>query len=258
MNETSFKKEQLILEHPIPVSLEGTIKILFQMKNCICKIFKKDGKIGTGFFCKIPFNNNFLPVLITNYHILGDNDLDNNNIIELSINGKTKIKIKIDDSRMTYTNPDKDIDISIIEIKPEDGIKDYLEIDDDANNEILESEYKNKSIYILHYPKGDLSVSYGVINNIKDKIKIAHLCSTEEGSSGSPILSLKSFKIIGIHYGYHKKNEFNYGTFINYAIIKFNEKYLGDTKIILKQSLYNKIDNNQNMNNNNNVFLMVM
>ena len=138
--------------------------------------------------------------------------MENNNIIELSINGiksKTNIKIKMDDSRMKYTNPDKEIDITIIEIKPKDGIKNYLEIDDDANSEILESEYRNKSIYILHYPKRDLSVSYGVIYYIEDKKIIDHLCSTEEGSSGSPILSLKSFKIIGIHYGYHKKNEFN-------------------------------------------------
>jgi len=171
MCEKSFNKEKLVLEHSIPVSIEGTKKILFQMENCICKIFQKNGNIGTGFFCKIPFNNDFLPVLITNNHILDDKYLNNNNIIELSINGKTKIKITIDDSRKKYTNPEKEIDITIIEIKPEDRIKDYLEIDYDANNEILESEYRNKSIYILQYPKGDLSVSYGVINNIKDKKK---------------------------------------------------------------------------------------
>ena len=140
MNEKSLNKEQLVLEHPIPVSLEGTKKIIFQMENCICKIFQKNGNIGTGFFCKIPFNKDFLPVLITNNHILDDKDLDNNNIIELSINGKNKIKITLDDSRKKYTNPEKEIDITIIEIKSEDRIKDYLEIDDDANNEILESE----------------------------------------------------------------------------------------------------------------------
>ena len=123
------------------------------MQNCICKICQKDGKKGTGFFCKIPFNGSFLTVLITNNHILKGEDIDNNNIIELSINGKKKIAIRIDDSRKKYTNPDKEIDITIIEIKPEDGINDYLEIDDNTNNKILESEYKNESIYIIHYPK---------------------------------------------------------------------------------------------------------
>ena len=249
MNKKSFNREQLVLQHPIPVSLEGTEKILFQMKNCICKIFQKNGYIGTGFFCKIPFNNIFLPVLITNNHILDDKDLNIYNIIELSINGKTKIKITIDDSRITYTK--KEDDITIIEIKPEDGIKYYLEIDDDLNNEILESEYRNKSIYILHYPKEDLSVSYGVIKKIKDKKTIIHLCSTEEGSSGSPILLLKTFKIIGIHCGFHKNNnKCNYGTFIQYLIIKFNKNYYNkETKIILNNSLINNNSNNITKNN---------
>ena len=40
------------------------------MKNCICKILTNDGKKGTGFFCKIPYLNKLLPVLVTNNHIL--------------------------------------------------------------------------------------------------------------------------------------------------------------------------------------------
>ena len=79
-------KERFIEDQPIPVSLEGTKKILFQMENCICKIFLTNGEKGTGFFCKIPFNNYLLPVLITNNHVLNENDIKDNNIIELSIN----------------------------------------------------------------------------------------------------------------------------------------------------------------------------
>ena len=44
----------------IPVSAKDTEKILFQMKNCICKIFPKDGEKGTGFFCKIKFKEKML------------------------------------------------------------------------------------------------------------------------------------------------------------------------------------------------------
>ena len=61
-----------------------------------------------------PFNANFLPVLITNNHVLSQSDIDNNKVIKLMINNKVK-KIEIDNSRKKYTNPD--IDISIIEIK---------------------------------------------------------------------------------------------------------------------------------------------
>ena len=50
------------------------------MKNCICKIFCKNDKIGTGFFTKIKFKNNLLPVLITNYNILKEKDIENNKI----------------------------------------------------------------------------------------------------------------------------------------------------------------------------------
>jgi len=64
------------------------------MKNCICKIYIKNNGIGTGFFCKITFNHNLLPVLITNNHILNEDDIDNNKIIKLMISNKVK-KIEI-------------------------------------------------------------------------------------------------------------------------------------------------------------------
>ena len=100
---SDIKQERLIKEQPIPVSIENTKKILFQMENCICKIYLKNGGIGTGFFCNIPFNNNLLPVLITNNHVLNENDIDNNKIIKLMINNKVK-KIEIDNLRKRYTN----------------------------------------------------------------------------------------------------------------------------------------------------------
>ena len=85
-----------MIEHqPITVSLEVTRKILFQMENCICKINKKNGKIGTGFFCKIPFNNNKIKVLITNNNILNENEIKNNEIIVISLLDKEKKKEKI-------------------------------------------------------------------------------------------------------------------------------------------------------------------
>ena len=214
-------KESLIEDQPIPVSLEGTKKILYQMENCICKIHNKKGSKGTGFFCKIPFQNHLMPVLVTNNHVLNENEIEKNNDIKCLINNKV-INIKIDDSRKTYTN--EKLDVTFIEIKlNKDNINEnnIMEIDENdlkKDKEIIEMEYKQKSIYILHYPKGELSVSYGIINNIIDE-KIRHHCNTEEGSSGSPILSLKSFKIIGIHHaGSNNSFKLNYATFIKYAI----------------------------------------
>ena len=43
-------KESLIQDQPIPVSLDNTKKIVYQMENCICKIYNNNGLTGTGFF----------------------------------------------------------------------------------------------------------------------------------------------------------------------------------------------------------------
>ena len=79
---------------------------------------------------KIPFLNYLLPVLITNNHILNENDIKNNKIINLRINNEVR-KIEIDNLRKKYTNPDENIDITIIEKRPyKDGMHKYLEVDD--------------------------------------------------------------------------------------------------------------------------------
>ena len=236
---SDIRQEQLIEDQPIPVSLEGTKEILYQMENCICKIYSGKTKKGTGFFCKIPFKKDLLPVLMTNNHILNENDIENDKTIELSINNEVK-EIKIDNSRKKYTNSDNNIDITIIEIKPnKDGIENYLKLDEDdifRNEKSIELDYRKKSIYILHYPKGKLNVSYGLVNDIIDNKKINHYCNTEDGSSGGPILSLETFKVIGIHYGSSQNISFkiNYGTFIKYAIDLFNNKYKNEINIIYK------------------------
>ena len=48
-----------------------------------------------------------------------------------------------------------------------------------------------------------------------NKFKFSHLCSTKEGSSGSPIMNLSNGKIIGIHQGANINHNFNEGIFLN-------------------------------------------
>ena len=216
----------------IPVSFENTEKILSQMKNCICKIYKNKGETGTGFFCKIPYPNQskLLKVLITNNHVLNENDLKNDNIIKYTIKDDKQIrKIKINNNnRKIYTS--KELDITFIEIKEnEDNINEFLEIDEELinqNEEYIETTYKNKSIYILHYPFGkDIVVSYGNLDKIKNE-QINHFCNTSKGSSGSPILSLDTLKVIGIHCGSNKDDNenCNKGIFMKFPIKEFNKQ----------------------------------
>ena len=265
---SNINQEKLNEDQPIPVSIENTKKILSQMEKYICKIYLEKGEGGTGFFCKIPFTSQSLPVLITANHILGENEIKNGKIIKLTIYNKNNEvkKIEIDSSRKKYTNPDKKIDITIIEIKPkEDEIYNYLECDKNIykNQELIDLEYQMKSIYILHYPKGKLNVSYGKMKGIIDNKRINHFCNTENGSSGGPILSLETFKVIGIHLGSHSGQiKVNLGTFIKYAIYLFNKfnRYKNEINLTYKndkESIENIFGDKFVENNKNNIELII-
>ena len=144
------------------------------MKNGICKIFTKKGEKGSGFFCRISneTKTNYLTVLFINNHALNENDIRIGSSIKFSLNNDNIYKtIKIDERRKVFT--DKEIDTTIIEIRSnEDGINFFFHLDESVfkENDFLEISYKNKSIYILQYPKGeDVMVTYGNINQIQDK-----------------------------------------------------------------------------------------
>ena len=92
---SSIINEALIEDQPNPVDIEGIKKILYQMENCICRIYGHHGKKATGFFCKIPFpdKNNLIPFLITNNHALNEIDIENNKTINLLCIIRKKMKI---------------------------------------------------------------------------------------------------------------------------------------------------------------------
>ena len=233
-----FNEDQMI-GHPDTISYECTKKIIEQMERNICKIKleKKEKQGGTGFFCKIPFpdKNNMLSVFITNNHLINENELYKSNTekIKMYIEEENKERILNLKNRYKYTN--SEYDTTIIEILEEDNINNYLELDDKIINDILNNrneniKYLDKSIYIIQYPKGDLSVSYGIIKNIDDPEKgknhhFNHNCTTTKGSSGSPILNLNN-KLIGIHKGGSSKN--NIGKFLNFPIKDFIQRYINN------------------------------
>ena len=194
-----------------PVSLESTLNIINQMKYSVCKIHKKGNNEGTGFFCKLPYKSKPLPFLITNNHVLESKDIEINKSVKISLNDEKEFKkIKIDETRIVITNKEKDF--TLIEINPNIdniNIENCLELDENINieEEFLITKYGNKSVYTIHYPKNyNVLVSYGLISKINED-QINHLCSTDSGSSGAPIISLENMKVIGVHYGYRKINQ---------------------------------------------------
>ena len=219
-------------------------RIFEQMNKSICKII---GNQGSGFICMIPYPNKFnlLPVLITCNQVLEDKDVVLGKKIKLIFENEEKL-IEIDDNRKVYKSIKNEYNTTIIEIKNTDGFdfKNFLQVEEDIFNDNLNEKYKNKKIYIIHYPK-DKNAEYSVnsIKNISDN-KINHSCSIDEGSLGSPILCLDTFKVIGIHQG-SKNNDYNYGTVIKYPIEGFIKEYSINNEILLKLFVWDKDENKE-------------
>ena len=229
-----YYEEKILIGQMKPVSREAYKIIDNQMEKYICKIYGINENIGTGFFCKIPFPDEFklIPVLITNNHILNENEILNDRIIKISLDDdKIKKEIKIFPERKKYTSIK--YDTTIIEIFPDkDDIRNFLDLEINFPNS--EKDYIKKDVYVLQYPNGNkCSVSYGFILNINE-FNIIHKCSTEEGSSGGPIILLNIYKVIGV--------DFNFGTLLKFPINEFNLKYNDNMKSNDRNGIHSEID----------------
>ena len=212
------------------IKLECAEKIIEQMKKNICKIIL-DQIQGTGFFCKIPFpdHNKILPVLITSSHVINEEFLNKDDakiVLEIKADPNVKELNLKDKNKIIYTNID--YDITLIELKAEDNISDFLELDDIIVDDIISDNNKNKilvdeSIYILEYVNGELNYSTGILSNTDEnnKVLLRHTCGTGSGSAGSPILNVKTNKVIGIHLSKVMNKSYGLGTFLNYLLKEF-------------------------------------
>ena len=236
--------EKNLKDYPQIVSIEKTRIIFNQMTKNICMIFMPNGSKGTGFFCYIPFPdiNNLLAVMITNNHIIDEKYLASGQTIKLLINNQIKI-IEMN-NRIKYTN--KIYDTTIIEIKKKDKITDFLYLDNNIQLDDSDELYIGNTIYTIQYPNNQIpSVSYGIISKKSLDHEFMHYCCTESGSSGSPILSLLTNKIIGIHRGTNIKYNHNIGVFLKYPIRELISQNFGN---ITNMPMFNQ--NNINFNNN--------
>jgi len=236
-DELNIKKERIIQGHGRPITKDEIFN-LFKMEKSMCKISceKIDGKKlkGSGFFCEIDINNINFPfkyALFTNNHILNESNIEIGNIIHFEClegpfgnSSYIKKKIKITEKRRVFTN--KELDYTCIELFKSDNIIDYFKIDP----KIFKYDKKNlkdNDIFILQYPKvNDLSfsISYGTILSYEDN-KIIHNGSTDNGSSGSPIIRRSEDNyIIGLHCGGKKNNKSNLATSFNSILYNIKEQ----------------------------------
>ena len=136
---------------------------------------------------------------------------------------RQNLTININKNRIIYSSSNNEYDIIVIRLQ--DGeIDHYLKIDENIfkNTELA---YKDEPIYILHYPgkdeKSQVSSSDKGIEKL-DEYNIKHFCNTQPGSSGSPILSAMTNKIIAIHRAGHRNGKYNFGTFLKYPLSELN------------------------------------
>ena len=159
---------------------------------------------------------------------------------------KGKIKeIEITEKRFCKTSLINDF--TCIEILNEDKIEDFFEIDNYNNN-----NYDNEDIVIIHYPNGgNMKINSGHFIKICNN-NILHSVSTENGSSGSPIILLfRDFKVIGIHKAYNEKEKLNVGTYIKDIIECINKNEINCEFNINNEDLNKEI---QILNCKNNIF----
>ena len=156
-------------------------------KNDSKSELKKETLYGTGFFMNY---SDSLKCLITNYHVINPS-LKNENI-EIEIHNKKKMKLKFDNRLTKYLEEQKDI--AMIEIKESDEIYNDIEFLDYDYNCVRKkySIYKNADIFSIEHPLGyDASCASGIIINTYE-YEFDHNISTDNGSSGCPILLLNN------------------------------------------------------------------
>jgi len=222
-----------------PVTKEGIKKMFEQMSNCICKV-KNNQIIGTGFFCIIKLDNNVkIKALISNYQVINEQYITSNNKITLLLgdNNVTKI-INLVPNRLIYFN--KEYNITIIELKSNDNINTFLELDYNIFSNNLKTLFERESIYILHHlTNGKVLASYGIINKLNG-FNINHMNCLGPVPNGSPIFNLTNNKLIGISLNLNHNINSHSGFIVKYPIEKFVNKY---------QNRINQINNRINNNN---------
>ena len=243
-NKDNKRKEELYADtnhKPIPIDLVN------KALKSVCKIIiKKNNEniFGTGFFININNSNKYL---ITNYHIISESAINNEN--EIEIYNKKKMKLVLNNRFIKFFPFPKDI--TIIELKKDDELYEDIELlNIDINYYIYGYNiYQNVDIFSVEHPFGKKAVcASGKVINV-DEYEFSHNIPTEHGSSGCPIILLNDninlIQVIGIHKSADNLKRINWATFIgeifdkglpnNSTIFKINGKDSGINNISNKK-----------------------
>ena len=225
----SYNKNNKILNDkliaPRAVSLEIGKSLIEKMERQICKVEHGFGDIksyDTGFFCNIHYAHN---MILKTLIISGGTNISIGSKIKFSINdNKIKYEIVLDKSRRIYK--DSKYGISIIELKPNDGLKEisFCEIDDRIFKEDKNS-FINENVFLLHYGMGKMKYSSGIIIRIEENNYIIYNCDSAQGSGVGPIINSLNFQVIGVHRGKNIEYKFELGIFLKETLLNFYKNF---------------------------------
>ena len=199
---------------PKPITKGCVKKIFEQMNYSIYRLNEKEDNYTNCIFTFIKYENKKIPVAIIN------NTKEYKDKLNVSINNENKI-IELSDTE--YKS--KKYGITIIEITENKNNKklNFIEIDEGIyNEELLQMNYNEESIYIIQYKKKENLITNGLIKNI-DNFEMRYSGNILQDKKGSPIFNLSNNKLIGIHE--NVSTYYNKGIFLKDIINKFINKY---------------------------------
>jgi len=213
-------------------------EIIKKLSNSIIRI-EYDDKISTGFFMKIYLKQKQRNFLITCEHCISQKNIDSKITVLIYYkeeNNEIKKEIELNNNkRFMKCFIDIDIDVTIIEIIPEDNIPEDKYLVPDLNYKYGYEQYINKEIFIGGYSNKNKNkeqyYTFGKILGIKDNNgNFFHSFEKMEGLSCSPLINI-NHQIIGINYISNTKERENYGIFVGVIIEKL---YSEENKINFK------------------------
>ena len=86
-------------DYPQSATMKQTKLIYNQMNDSFYKIQGKDNKLGIGLFSKIKIKNKMILILMTNYHLIDEEFIENNFGIKIKINNEFQF-INFSDKRL--------------------------------------------------------------------------------------------------------------------------------------------------------------